>query len=184
MASVEGTAMATEAAAGAAAAAAQAAQQHVAPAADGQQQQQQMVEEAAHPSGFDPTRYTLHSQGAEAVSFWPCWHRPAAVTCCPRPPPPSPAALHRCLLPARPLLLLQRVWEGSFLGLPTIVKQRFSKRYRHPSLDAKLTAQRLRQEARAVMRARKLGVLTPGVCRCLQGGDESMGVFSNSHCAS
>ena len=40
---------------------------------------------------------------------------------------------------------LQRVWEGSFLARPTIVKQRFSKKYRHPLLDAKLTVARLKQ---------------------------------------
>ncbi|GAB4817061.1 hypothetical protein N2152v2_004107 [Parachlorella kessleri] len=56
-----------------------------------------------------------------------------------------------------------RVWEGVFLGRPTMVKQRFSKKYRHPSLDAKLTAQRLKGEVRSMLRARKLGVPTPVV---------------------
>lgn len=103
------------------------------------------------------------------------------------------------------------MWEGTFLGRPVIVKQRFSKKYRHPQLDAKLTVARLKQagrgwgstpqcrlpacsavlgssrtqcyqhyvqrdqrkwrhaprlptlqEARSMMRARKLGVHTPG----------------------
>lgn len=40
---------------------------------------------------------------------------------------------------------MQRVWEGRFLGRPTIVKQRFSKKYRHPQLDVKLTVSRLKQ---------------------------------------
>ncbi len=39
---------------------------------------------------------------------------------------------------------LQRVWEGVFLGRPAVIKQRFSKKYRHPTLDAKLTVQRLK----------------------------------------
>lgn len=43
-----------------------------------------------------------------------------------------------------PGTLAQRVWEGTFLGRPAIVKQRFSKKYRHPALDAKLTVARLK----------------------------------------
>ncbi|KIZ06718.1 TP53 regulating kinase [Monoraphidium neglectum] len=54
-----------------------------------------------------------------------------------------------------------RVWETTFCGQPCIVKQRFSKKYRHPALDKKLTATRLKQEARSVLRARKAGVPTP-----------------------
>ncbi|KAI8468099.1 MAG: kinase-like protein [Monoraphidium minutum] len=54
-----------------------------------------------------------------------------------------------------------RVWETIFCGRPTIVKQRFSKKYRHPTLDKKLTSTRLKQEARSVLRARKAGVPTP-----------------------
>jgi TP53 regulating kinase-like protein len=56
---------------------------------------------------------------------------------------------------------MQRVWAGTFCGVPAVVKQRFKKRYRHPALDAKLTAQRLKQEVRSMLRARKLGVPTP-----------------------
>jgi hypothetical protein len=36
----------------------------------------------------------------------------------------------------------QRVFLGSFLGRPCIMKERFSKAYRHPELDAKLTSKR------------------------------------------
>jgi len=39
----------------------------------------------------------------------------------------------------------QRIWEGVYLGRPAILKQRFSKRYRHPALDTRLTQSRLRQ---------------------------------------
>ena len=39
----------------------------------------------------------------------------------------------------------QRVFRVQFLGRSTIVKQRFSKQYRHPALDAKLTSLRLKQ---------------------------------------
>lgn len=54
-----------------------------------------------------------------------------------------------------------RVFSVQFLQRPTIVKQRFKKTYRHPTLDAKLTRSRLNTEARSIMRARKLGVVTP-----------------------
>lgn len=92
----------------------------------------------------------------------------------------------------------QRLWEAQLAGRPAIVKQRFSKQYRHPTLDRKLTAARLKQvatrmrvhfhdsrralvsftseampvwadmeldgwkqEVRGMVRARKMGALTP-----------------------
>jgi tRNA A-37 threonylcarbamoyl transferase component Bud32 len=100
------------------------------------------------------------------------------------------------------------VWETTFCGRPCIIKQRFSKKYRHPALDRKLTVARLkqvrgqspalchapaarsraaavrsraaaaahpstrprapashrrRQEARSVLRARKIGVPVPAL---------------------
>ena len=54
-----------------------------------------------------------------------------------------------------------KVWATTFLGKDTIIKQRFSKKYRHPTLDATLTTQRLKAEVRCMVRARKLGVRTP-----------------------
>ena len=117
---------------------------------------------------FDSSRYTLHSQGAEAVSvgrgagygacllllsWWSgppgciaCSHEPAIgesilASCSPNAMQPLPAPTPPQLPPPH---LLQRVWEGTFLGRPAIVKQRFSKQYRHPQLDAKLTAARLK----------------------------------------
>jgi TP53 regulating kinase-like protein len=56
-----------------------------------------------------------------------------------------------------------RVFAVQFLQRPTIIKQRFKKTYRHPSLDAKLTKSRLNMEARSITRARKLGVVTPTI---------------------
>lgn len=41
------------------------------------------------------------------------------------------------------LLISQRVFTMQYLGQPTIVKERFSKKYRHPDLDAKITKERL-----------------------------------------
>ena len=81
----------------------------------------------------------------------------------------------------------QRVFRVTFLQRPAVAKQRFAKRYRHPDLDARLTKTRLLgvrarratrpasvcarvrraadratpQEARSLLKARKLGVATP-----------------------
>ncbi|XP_034711903.1 EKC/KEOPS complex subunit bud32 [Vitis riparia] len=54
-----------------------------------------------------------------------------------------------------------RVFESNFVGRRCVVKERFSKKYRHPSLDSKLTLKRLNAEARCMTRARRLGVATP-----------------------
>ncbi|GKU86550.1 hypothetical protein SLEP1_g1062 [Rubroshorea leprosula] len=54
-----------------------------------------------------------------------------------------------------------RVFESTFVGRRSIVKERFSKKYRHPSLDSKLTVKRLNAEARCTTKARRLGVSTP-----------------------
>lgn len=50
-----------------------------------------------------------------------------------------------------------RVYRAQFLGKPTIVKQRFPKRYRHPLLDEKLTHRRTVQEVRSILRCRRAG---------------------------
>ncbi|KAI4349482.1 hypothetical protein L6164_010066 [Bauhinia variegata] len=64
-----------------------------------------------------------------------------------------------------PTLLKQgaeaRVFESTFVGRRSIVKERFSKKYRHPTLDSKLTLKRLNAEARCLTKARRLGVPTP-----------------------
>ncbi|KAL5077145.1 hypothetical protein RYX36_016129 [Vicia faba] len=54
-----------------------------------------------------------------------------------------------------------RVFESSFVGRRSVVKERFSKKYRHPILDSKLTLKRLNAEARCTTKARRLGVCTP-----------------------
>ncbi|XP_023853011.1 EKC/KEOPS complex subunit TP53RK [Salvelinus sp. IW2-2015] len=56
-----------------------------------------------------------------------------------------------------------RVYRGSFLGKPTIVKERFPKLYRHPLLDEKLTHRRTVQEVRSILRCRKAGISAPVV---------------------
>ncbi|KAK9110492.1 hypothetical protein Sjap_018552 [Stephania japonica] len=56
-----------------------------------------------------------------------------------------------------------RVFESSFVGRKSIVKERFSKKYRHPTLDSKITVKRLNAEARCMTKARRLGVSTPAL---------------------
>ncbi|XP_047332318.1 EKC/KEOPS complex subunit bud32 [Impatiens glandulifera] len=56
-----------------------------------------------------------------------------------------------------------RVFESNFVGRRSVVKERFSKKYRHPSLDSKLTSKRLNAEARCTTKARRLGVPTPAL---------------------
>ena len=56
-----------------------------------------------------------------------------------------------------------RISSCSFYGKPAIVKERFSKAYRHPSLDQKLTQRRIGQEVRSMLRCRKAGISTPAV---------------------
>lgn len=47
--------------------------------------------------------------------------------------------------------------------IPCIVKERFTKAYRHECLDRSLTQQRLKSEARAMLRCRMKGICTPAV---------------------
>lgn len=53
------------------------------------------------------------------------------------------------------------MYVGSFLDQAAVVKQRFSKKYRHPSLDLQLTKDRHRAEVRAVLKCKSIGVRTP-----------------------
>uniref|UniRef100_A0A0D9XJU9 Uncharacterized protein n=1 Tax=Leersia perrieri TaxID=77586 RepID=A0A0D9XJU9_9ORYZ len=54
-----------------------------------------------------------------------------------------------------------RVFVSTFVRRKCVIKERFSKKYRHPLLDSKLTLKRLNAEARCMTKARKLGVPTP-----------------------
>ncbi|XP_061893471.1 EKC/KEOPS complex subunit Tp53rkb-like [Entelurus aequoreus] len=56
-----------------------------------------------------------------------------------------------------------RIYKTIFLGRPTIVKERFQKRYRHPVLEEKLTHRRTVQEVRAILRCRRAGICAPAV---------------------
>ncbi|CAG8591317.1 1227_t:CDS:2 [Ambispora leptoticha] len=56
-----------------------------------------------------------------------------------------------------------RIYIAPFLTRKAIVKERFSKSYRHPILDKKLTARRVTQEARCLYKCRRSGLDTPVV---------------------
>ena len=56
-----------------------------------------------------------------------------------------------------------KVFRTSYIGKPTIIKQRFKKKYRHPSLDEGLTHRRQLQECRSMIRCRKSGIRTPAI---------------------
>lgn len=54
-----------------------------------------------------------------------------------------------------------KLYLGDFLGQKSLVKERFSKSYRHPDLDSRLTKERMRAEARAIIKCKTLGISTP-----------------------
>ena len=68
---------------------------------------------------------------------------------------------------AEPQLLAQgaegRIFSSTLLSQSVIIKERFTKKYRHPTLDAKITDKRFFQEARNMLRARKQGVPVPAI---------------------
>ncbi|XP_027708119.1 EKC/KEOPS complex subunit TP53RK [Vombatus ursinus] len=77
-----------------------------------------------------------------------------------------------------------RVYRGRFLGRAAVIKERFPKRYRHPTLDSRLSRRRTLQEARALLRCRRAGILAPVVffvdytsnCLYLEDIEESLTV--------
>merc|ERR1712013_741383 len=54
-----------------------------------------------------------------------------------------------------------RLFVTTFLGQRAVVKERFSKKYRHPELDLKLTSDRHKAEARALLKCKQIGVPCP-----------------------
>jgi len=56
-----------------------------------------------------------------------------------------------------------RLYTGKFLGQKSIVKERFSKKYRHPQLDDRLTKDRLKGEVRSLMRCKMANIRTPTI---------------------
>ena len=56
-----------------------------------------------------------------------------------------------------------RIYRSQFFGKPAILKERFVKSYRVPTLDHKLTHRRMNQEVRSMARCRKNGIRAPAV---------------------
>lgn len=56
-----------------------------------------------------------------------------------------------------------KVYKVEFFEKPAIVKERFVKSYRVPSLDQKLTQRRMSQEARSMARCVRHGIRAPAV---------------------
>ncbi|KAI0073342.1 hypothetical protein K474DRAFT_1666714 [Panus rudis PR-1116 ss-1] len=90
---------------------------------------------------------TLISQGAEARVYKGLLHTPA---------------------PSNPT-------QSSQGGEPVLLKYRFHKQYRHPTLDASLTKSRVAGEARALLRCLRAGVNVPGV-RLLDASEGVLGI--------
>ncbi|KAF1759586.1 hypothetical protein GCK72_016053 [Caenorhabditis remanei] len=56
-----------------------------------------------------------------------------------------------------------KITKCLYLGREAVVKERFSKGYRHPTLDTRLNKARTKQEVRGMWKARELGIITPTV---------------------
>ncbi|XP_015906306.1 EKC/KEOPS complex subunit TP53RK [Parasteatoda tepidariorum] len=56
-----------------------------------------------------------------------------------------------------------KIYIGTFLEKPSILKERFSKKYRHPDLDKLLTSERIRAEVRALNKCHEIGIKCPAI---------------------
>lgn len=66
------------------------------------------------------------------------------------------------------LKILKQGAEGklyicNYLGRPTLIKERFKKKYRHPDLDENITKERMKNEARSIVRCKAASVRTPAL---------------------
>lgn len=56
-----------------------------------------------------------------------------------------------------------RLYQGTYLGKETILKERFIKKYRHKYLDETLTKERMKAETKAIVRCKSVGIFTPTI---------------------
>lgn len=54
-----------------------------------------------------------------------------------------------------------KLYICNYLGKPTLIKERFQKKYRHPDLDTSITKERIKNEARSIVRSKTANVKTP-----------------------
>jgi hypothetical protein len=93
------------------------------------------------------TDSTQISQGAEAVGDLPLCARREPLN-------KPPQKVYKAYIHAN---------LDSDARVPILLKYRFKKQYRHPSLDANLTRARVAGEARALLRCLRSGVSVPGI---------------------
>lgn len=56
-----------------------------------------------------------------------------------------------------------KIYRCNYLGLRLLVKERFNKKYRHGFLDEHLTKERIKSEARAILKCKAFGIKTPAI---------------------
>ncbi|XP_063388234.1 EKC/KEOPS complex subunit TP53RK [Cydia fagiglandana] len=56
-----------------------------------------------------------------------------------------------------------KLYICNYLGKPTLIKERFEKKYRQPELDVTITKERIKNEARAIVRCKAADVKTPAL---------------------
>ncbi|XP_063629501.1 EKC/KEOPS complex subunit TP53RK-like [Cydia splendana] len=56
-----------------------------------------------------------------------------------------------------------KLYICNYLGKPTLIKERFEKKYRQPELDVAITKERIKNEARAIVRCKAADVKTPAL---------------------
>ncbi|XP_063542253.1 EKC/KEOPS complex subunit TP53RK [Cydia strobilella] len=56
-----------------------------------------------------------------------------------------------------------KLYICNYLGKPTLIKERFEKKYRQPELDVVITKERIKNEARAIVRCKAADVKTPAL---------------------
>ncbi|XP_026316539.1 EKC/KEOPS complex subunit TP53RK [Hyposmocoma kahamanoa] len=54
-----------------------------------------------------------------------------------------------------------KLYICKYLGQPTLIKERFQKNYRHPDLDVSITKERIKNEARSIVRCKTADIKTP-----------------------
>ncbi|GLV34858.1 Threonyl-carbamoyl synthesis 5 [Carabus blaptoides fortunei] len=54
-----------------------------------------------------------------------------------------------------------KLYQGTYLGKPALIKERFVKKYRQPELDCQITNERLKGESRIIARCKSVGICTP-----------------------
>ncbi|XP_063629502.1 EKC/KEOPS complex subunit TP53RK-like [Cydia splendana] len=56
-----------------------------------------------------------------------------------------------------------KLYICNYLGKPTLIKERFEKKYRQPELNVAITKERIKNEARAIVRCKAADVKTPAL---------------------